>query len=241
VRYGIFADVHSNLEALEAVLQAIEKERVDQILCAGDMVGYGADPEPILRLLKRKAHPVVAGNHDWLVADRMDLDWFDKPAQEAALWTRTRLPEEERIYLGNLPLIWRDTQLTLAHGSIHEPDQFHYVLNLQTARASLQVQETPVAFIGHTHHPGVFTEEQGQISFSPSAHVSLRSGVKYLVNVGSVGQPRDGDPRAAWCLYDAAAQTVEIRRVSYPVEKVQAKIRQAGLPEFLAERLALGH
>lgn len=241
MRYGIFSDLHSNLEALEAVLQAIKKEGVDQLLCAGDLVGYGADPTACLRLLREKAPQVVAGNHDWAVADRMDLDWFDERAQEAILWTRTALPPEQREYLKGLPLIWKDDQVTLAHGSIHEPDQFHYMLNLETARASLQVQETPVAFIGHTHHPGIFAEEEGNPSFSPSAHISLRSGVKYLVNVGSVGQPRDGDPKAAWCLYDTVTRSLEIRRVSYPIERTQEKIRKAGLPDLLAERLALGY
>ncbi len=241
MRYGIFSDVHSNLEALEAVLGALTQDRIDRLLCAGDLVGYGADPTPCLKSLREKTVQAVCGNHDQAVAGGMDLDWFNKPAQAAVLWTRANLPEAEQSVLKRLPYIWQDGQVTLAHGSLHEPERFHYVLDLETARASLHVQKTPVAFIGHTHVPGFFLQKGEEISFSRERQWRVDPVGKLLVNVGSVGQPRDGDPRACYCLYDTAAETVELRRVAYPVERTQEKIRKAGLPEFLAERLEYGY
>ncbi|MBI3332802.1 MAG: metallophosphoesterase family protein [Candidatus Omnitrophica bacterium] len=241
MRYAVFSDVHSNLEALEAVLQALQGERVDQLLCAGDSVGYGADPATCLELLERSVHHMVCGNHDLAVADRMDLDWFNKPAQAAALWTRAVLPSERRRYFKELPLVWKDSQVTLVHGSLNEPEQFHYVLDAEAALKSLRIQETPVAFIGHTHLPGAYIEEGGRVTFHRFSRMEVPPSGKLLVNVGSVGQPRDGDPRAAYCIYDSQAGELSIRRLPYPIAQAQAKIRKAGLPELFADRLAHGY
>lgn len=241
MRYGILSDVHSNLEALTAVLKALEKEGADRILCAGDLVGYGADPSACLSLIREKVDHVVCGNHDLAVADQMDLNWFNPPAQTALLWTRQALTPEERRTLADLPFVWRNEQVTLVHGSLYQPEQFHYLLDLEAAGLSLQLQKTPAAFIGHTHAPGVFIEDQGRISFHRSSPFPIHPSSKVLVNVGSVGQPRDGDPRAAYCFYDAEEHSLEIRRVPYPLGETQAKIRAAGLPESLAQRLAGGY
>ena len=138
-------------------------------------------------------------------------------------------------------MTWSDQRVSLAHGSLHQPEQFHYIVNLAQAELSLKQQQTPVAFVGHTHVPGIFTEQQGKVSFFRRLAVNVERGVKYLVNVGSVGQPRDRDPRAAYCLYDSDAGSIEIRRVDYPVPRAQEKIRRAGLPAFLAERLEMGY
>lgn len=242
MRYAILSDVHSNLEALEAVLIDLDREKPGRILCAGDSVGYGADPGACLRLLRSRDARMVCGNHDLAASGRMDLDWFNPTTQVAVLWTAQQLSEEERGYLGNLPLIWKEEEeIFLAHASLHEPERFHYLFAPADAEPSLNFQDTPVAFIGHTHVPGFFVQEKSQIRFLKGAGLQMKAGQKGLVNVGSVGQPRDGDPRAAWCLYDSGAKTVEIRRVSYPVERAQEKIRKAGLPEFLAERLKHGY
>jgi len=243
MRLAVVSDVHSNLEALEAVLDAIDKVGVDQILCAGDMVGYGADPSACLRLLQERVGRAVLGNHDSAAVGEMALDWFNEAAAAAVRWTRDQLSPLERGTLQALELTWQssDGEVSLAHGSLHEPDKFHYLLDLNSAAQSFQVQKTPVAFIGHTHVPGVFREDGSKITFAREGEFRVKTGVKYLVNVGSVGQPRDGDPRAAFCLYDTAARTIEIRRVAYLLSQTQAKIRKAGLPEFLAERLAFGY
>ena len=241
MRYAVISDVHSNLEALEEVLRAVEQERVDRLLCAGDMVGYGADPAACLELLRDKAHQAVRGNHDEAAIGQMDLDWFDRLARGAVQWTQGQLSEGHRRYLQSLPLIWKDQEVTLAHGSLHQPEQFHYLFDPAKAQASFSVQPTPVAFIGHTHIPVVFVQKGSSILFHRSTQIQVEPPAKVLVNVGSVGQPRDGDPRACYAVYDTASGTIDIRRVAYPFQKTQAKIRAAGLPELLAERLALGY
>ncbi len=241
MRYGIFSDVHSNLEALEVVLKAIEEEKVDQFLCAGDLVGYGAEPAACLTLLREKAVQSVCGNHDVAVTGRMDLDWFNEAARAAVEWTSKQISQTDRSYLNDLKLVWNNSDLALVHGCLYEPEQFHYVITPADAQPSFHLQKTPVAFIGHTHTPGIFIQEGMNLSFQRVPELHLDSRCRYLVNVGSVGQPRDGDPRAAWCLYDTQKQTLQIRRVSYPVEQAQAKIRKTGLPGFLADRLMVGY
>jgi len=241
MRYGLFSDVHSNLEALEAVLKAVEKEGVDQLLCAGDLVGYGADPSGCLSLLKEKGVHSVCGNHDAAMTEKLDLEWFNPQARAALEWTSKQISPMERTALENLQFVWQNGDLTLVHGCLHEPEQFHYVLNLSDARESFRLQETPAVFIGHTHSPGIFIQEGTGFSFQRISEWLLNSRCRYLVNVGSVGQPRDGDPRACYCVYDTQTRTVQLRRVSYPIEQAQAKIRRAGLPEFLADRLAYGY
>lgn len=241
MRYGVFSDVHSNLEALGPVLEALAGEGVDRLLCAGDLVGYGADPGPCLERMRRAGVQAVAGNHDWAAAGRFPLDWFNDDARQALEWTAGRLSPQERAYLSGLSLLWEDREVTLAHGSCHEPEQFHYVFDPGAARACLGSQQTPVGFIGHTHVPGFFLEEDSQVRFVRASSRKLEPGRKALVNVGSVGQPRDGDRRAAYCVYDTEERRIEIKRIPYPVEQAQAKIRSAGLPAFLADRLGYGY
>ena len=165
----------------------------------------------------------------------------NEPAREAAQWTGRQLPEAQQAYLSDLPLVWKEEPLTLVHGSLHEPEEFHYIFDLAGAQTCLQHQQTPLTFVGHTHVPGIFIEENSNVRFVRADCWEMKAGRKALVNVGSVGQPRDGDPRAVYCLYDTQTQVVEIRRVAYPIEQAQAKIRAAGLPEFLANRLAYGY
>ena len=241
MRLCVFSDVHSNLEALESVLKAAASAKVDRILCAGDLVGYGPDPVACIQLLREHATQVVCGNHDWAAVGRLELEWFNEFARAGVEWTRQQLTDLERDYLKGCSLIWQDSDVTLAHGSLHEPEKFHYVLDTAHAGASLEIQKTPVAFIGHTHVPGIFIQEGSSVSFLRTPEIRIDRRLKYLINVGSVGQPRDGDPRACWCLYDMENATCEVRRVPYPVELTQAKVRAAGLPEFLAERLAYGY
>ncbi len=241
MRYGVISDVHSNLEALEVVLEALKAEKVDRLLCVGDLVGYGADPGPCLALIRKEVHHTVCGNHDWALTGKLSLEWFNEWARAGLEWTKRHLAASDAAYLNSLSLTWQDSQVTLAHGSVHEPEKFHYVMNLQEARRSLAVQATPVAFIGHTHVPGVFVQEGDRIGFERPQRLTISPLARHLVNVGSVGQPRDGDPRASYCLYDSDSGQLEFRRLTYPVARAQEKIRKAGLPEFLADRLSSGY
>jgi predicted phosphodiesterase len=241
MRYGIFSDVHSNLEALEAVLAYLNAQRVDRLICAGDVVGYGADPGRCLKRLRDNGVVCVAGNHDWAVAGRLDSGWFNPQARRAVEWTALQLDEDEKAFLTRLPLVWQEGPVTVVHSSLYQPHTFPYILDLLSAQRSLSVQETPWTFMGHTHLPGFFLESEGKVQFLSKTTLRIQRGMKVLVNVGSVGQPRDGDPRSACCLLDTDTQVAEIHRVPYPIEPVQRKIRQAGLPEPLAERLAWGY
>ncbi|MCM8794826.1 MAG: metallophosphatase family protein [Candidatus Omnitrophica bacterium] len=242
MRYGVISDIHSNLEALEAVLSALAREGVNLLLCCGDIVGYAADPAACVELVRRKVNAGVGGNHDWAAAGKLDMDWFNPQARLAVAWTVTRLSEDQKKFLGSLPLTWRDENVTLVHGSLDQPEEFPYIFDLSEAQASLKLQETLVGFMGHTHLPGFFTAQEASGSYEPAQGIyRLKAGVKVLVNVGSVGQPRDRDPRAAYCLYDSDEKTIEIRRVAYPFERTQEKIRAAGLPGVLADRLAAGY
>lgn len=241
MRYGILADIHSNLEALETVLGALERERPDRILCAGDLVGYGPDPAACLALIRQRRIPAVGGNHDWAVAGKLELAWFNETSGRAVEWTMQQLGEADRRWLGELPLLLRDAEITLVHASCHEPAQFPYLFDLVEVERSFTAQETPIAFIGHTHRPAVYTMEAGRVRGGALSEGKVPVGEKVLVNVGSVGQPRDGDCRASYCLYDSKQNRLEIRRLPYHLERTQAKIRKAGLPEFLAQRLAVGY
>jgi len=241
MRYGILSDVHSNREALDAVLAALNGDGVDCVLCGGDLVGYAAEPAACVDAVRAACHGVVAGNHDWAVVGKFPSDWFHEAAQAAIRWTAEHLGESTRQYLSDLPLTWSDSHVTLAHGTLHEPGAFHYLFDAGIAAESLAVQRTPVAFVGHTHVPVTFMNEvSGDVRLLRGNVVHLQPGARYLVNVGSVGQPRDQHPEAAYCLYDTDRQRLEFRRVPYPVAQVQAKIRAAGLPAWFADRLARG-
>lgn len=239
LRYGIIADIHSNLEALEAVLAELEKEGVDSYLSTGDIVGYGADPEACIRRVRELDTIVVAGNHDWAVANRLSLDYFNAHAREAIYWTQERLPEEAVRFLGQLPLLRRENDVTLVHGTLYSPENFDYLLTSYDAHLSFRVQETPLTLVGHSHVPISFVLD-GTVTFSFDSDVDLSEVEKAIVNPGSVGQPRDENPKAAYGIWDTETRVFCTRRVEYDIESATGKILRAGLPEILAERLWVG-
>ncbi len=241
MRYGIFSDVHSNLEALESVLAVFKQEGVERLRCVGDLVGYGADPIPCLERLRSLNTQPVCGNHDCAVTGKLTLDWLNNTARRAVKWTQEQLPASAVEYLSRLPYIRQEGEMTFVHGSLNAPEEFPYVFDPAGAAEHLRLQKTPVAFIGHTHVAGVFLEDGGEVQALGAERMQIKPYQRVLVNVGSVGQPRDQDPRASCLLYDIESRTIEFKRVPYPIEKAQAKIRKAGLPESLAERLALGY
>jgi predicted phosphodiesterase len=241
MRYGIFSDVHSNLEALEAVLAALKQERVDKYLCVGDIVGYAADPEKCLNLIKSIVSVCVAGNHDWAATGKFALAHFNPYAKKAVIQNALQLSVEDKTYLNNLPLVFKQDSLTLVHATLDEPSSFNYLLNSEQAIRSFQALESQVCFIGHTHQPKIFEfKDDCRPILLATSSIKLRKNNKYIVNVGSVGQPRDGDSRASYCVFDTDKKDICIKRIGYDIKKAQKKILDARLPEFLATRLSSG-
>jgi len=241
MRYGIFADVHSNLEALERVLGAYKEESIDKYLCAGDVVGYAANPHECIEKIKTPVMVTVAGNHDWAMVDLFSVDYFNPVARQAILWTRDNLDEETRYFLGSLTLLYKNEDLTLVHGTLHQPGDFNYMADSYAARETFRLLETNVCFLGHSHIAGIFIKyKDGRIDYQADTPLNLEDGRKYIVNAGSVGQPRDGNPKAAYCIYDTGKKEIQIKRISYDIKAASRKIIDAGLPPFLGERLFLG-
>ncbi len=239
MRYAVISDVHSNLEALEAVLEAARGERIDRYLSTGDVVGYGADPVACVGRMRALDPIIVAGNHDWAVAGRLSLDFFNSYARDAIEWTRTRLEADDRQWLGSLPLTRKVGEITLVHATLHGPENFDYLLTAYDAHLSLEVLDTPLCFVGHSHVPVTFAQN-GSVTFSFASEFAMEDTEKAIVNAGSVGQPRDGNPEASYGIYDTDTRLVEVRRVSYDIASASRKILAAGLPPVLAERLWLG-
>lgn len=245
MRIGILGDVHSNLEALEAVIAAVRAAEVDHWVQVGDIVGYGAQPRECIRIIRELDCTVCLGNHDAAVVGLLSTEYFNPYARQAVEWTRGQLDTEELDFLRQLPLVVERESYTVVHGTLHLPDQFGYVMSVVEARDSMRQQNTPVCFVGHSHVPAIYTQASDdpdsiQVVFSPEVTAKTRNCAKVLMNVGSVGQPRDEDPRAAYAIYDTETGDASIQRVSYDIAATQRKIMNAGLPEVLANRLALG-
>jgi predicted phosphodiesterase len=241
MRYAVISDIHGNLEAFEGVLSAVSDERVDGYLFLGDVVGYGANPKECIEHLKA-LDPVIliAGNHEWGTLDKLDASYFNDAAREAVLWTKKVLSEDEKKYLGSFPLAYEDERMTLVHGTLNAPEEFYYVFDNEDAYVTLSQMKNQVCFIGHSHVPGIFACEGTKVETIESTGIRMDGERRYLINAGSVGQPRDGDPRASFVIYDDEELTVEIKRTEYDVKKAQAKILNAGLPASLAQRLSGG-
>lgn len=240
MRYGIYSDIHGNLEALQAVLEVLEKEKVDQYLCLGDIVGYGANPSDCLKLVLEYDSLIVAGNHDYAVAGKLNIDFFNPFAKQAVMWTREQLTENERDFLANLDLVQKiDNILTIVHGNLNFPELFDYVQSSYDAHLALELLDTPAGFMGHSHVPIAFFQG-ATAGFSMEEEIFVDKQIKTLVNVGSVGQPRDENPFSCCAVYDTEAQKVWLHRVEYDIETATEKIERAGLPSILAERLRYG-
>jgi diadenosine tetraphosphatase ApaH/serine/threonine PP2A family protein phosphatase len=244
VRYLILSDIHANLEALEAVLAAAG--HWDAVLVLGDLVGYGADPNRVIdRVRSLNPLAVIRGNHDKVACGLEDASNFNQVARVAALWTNNALTPENRQYLHDLPAgpLMIDDTVEICHGAPFDED--HYIFDAEDAVQALEDSERPLCLFGHTHLPVIFQRDGAKFEgYVPEGDedltIVLKSGVRYVVNPGSVGQPRDGDPRAAFALYDAPSAALLLRRVTYPVDAAQRAILVAGLPASLANRLAAG-
>jgi predicted phosphodiesterase len=239
LRYAILSDIHANLPALEAVVSAVNGESVEKYLCLGDIVGYGAQPRECLHLVQTLAERTVAGNHDHAALGKIDIDSFNSYAKEATLWTRQNLGENDLDYLRSLPLVEHLEGFSIVHGTLYSPELFDYIQTSYDAYLSMTQLPGEVCFLGHSHIPVTFIRRRF-ITYSLEAEIDVEPDSKILVNVGSVGQPRDNNPQAAYAVYDTEARKIWIRRITYDVDAAAASIRQAGLPEMLGERLKVG-
>lgn len=245
MKYALFSDVHGNLDALEAVLAHAGREAVDRFVCLGDVVGYGADPEECVERV-RGLHDCTClkGNHDAATIDPDERTFFHEVALEGIRFTERQLSESSKAFLAGLPYMYApdDDVLVAVHASPFHPENWEYVLDRSGAeRAFRAMGDRTIAFIGHSHAPVVFVDDGHAERFVPGDQLNLEAGRKYVINVGSVGQPRDGNPDASWVLYDGAEASVRIFRVHYDREKAAEKILRAGLPPVLAERLLVGY
>ncbi len=264
MKYAIVSDIHGNLEAFRAVLEKCGQLGVNQYICLGDIVGYGADPSACLQLL-RSLNPlaVVKGNHDEFVSNGDEvMEGFNPHAREAVLWTKSQLSADELEYLASLPLRIspRGTRLTVVHATLDSPDTWGYIFDSHHATDNFQYQYTPLCFCGHSHVPLAFCKksvlmhsgkpieeladwamrEDSDFSREAYSEIFIQNGFKYLVNVGSVGQPRNHDPRSSFAVYDDEKMVITRYTIPYDIAAAQEKIRAAGLPERLASRLEVG-
>jgi predicted phosphodiesterase len=241
MRVGVISDIHGNAAALETVLEALEDERLDAVWCLGDLVGYGPEPNRCCELVAHRADLSLVGNHDLGVLGTIPLDEFSPDAAAAARWTETVLTDYSRSYLESLRPEARVDGAELFHASPRDP-VWDYVLSEPVARESLEMTEAPVIMVGHSHVPLAMLLENGRANggLAPGGHEADLARGRWLLNPGSVGQPRDNDPRAAFLILDFEENRATFMRAEYPVERTQSEIRAQGLPETLAQRLALG-
>jgi diadenosine tetraphosphatase ApaH/serine/threonine PP2A family protein phosphatase len=241
MRVAVVSDIHGNLHALEAVLGALEADKPDELWCLGDLVGYGARPTECCSAIEARASICLAGNHDLAVRGTIDLAEFSGDAGAAAAWTRTVLSDEARTYLDRLEPQGKRADTALFHGSPRDP-VWEYVLSDEAAITTLALTEEPLVLVGHSHVALQISLHGDSVEGGLAAagtELDLRHG-RRLLNPGSVGQPRDGDPRAAYLLLDLEARTASFHRVAYDIAQTQQEIREAGLPEMLAARLSAG-
>lgn len=239
MKFAVFGDIHANLEALEAVLADADGQGCDQFACIGDIVGYNANPGDCVARVRGLECPVVKGNHDEEASLETDITGLNPLAQQALEWTRNALTEEDKRWLRELRMVRQVRDFTIVHATLDSPTSWAYVMNKFDAMASFSYQFTQLCFFGHTHTPKIYVKD-GRVTAENVLRTPIESGKKYFINVGSVGQPRDGDWRSSYGVFDVEGGTVEIRRIEYDLGKAQQKIRDAGLPPMLAERLGHG-
>jgi len=241
LRWAVLSDIHGNLEAFSAVLDCLSKEDVDQIAFLGDIVGYGANPNECIDLLKGIASIIVAGNHDYGAVGLADTFNFNPAARAAIEWTAEELSAINRNYLSGLHLISIRDDITFVHSTPYCPQNWDYLFYRDDLNINFDSFHTRICFIGHSHVPAVFIrDERGKTSISEDLIIRLKEGSSYIINVGSVGQPRDGISDAAFGIYDAEECVFILKRFPYDIGTVQKKIIKAGLPERLAARIAIG-
>jgi predicted phosphodiesterase len=241
MKYAVLADIHSNLTALEAVLADIDRKgEISEIWCLGDIVGYGPDPHRCIEIIQNRCSICIAGNHDWAAIGKINTAYFNPEAAEAIEWTSRHLELEDIHFLESLPLTVEKGEFTLTHGSPRDPI-WEYILSAAEAEENLKYFKTPYCFIGHSHKPVRFECKKYCTEYDLLPEEGIKLGKnRSIINPGSVGQPRDGDPRTGYVIYDDDVGTVTHYRVLYDIKATQQRMQDAGLPEWLVTRLAQG-
>ncbi|MFN3740646.1 MAG: metallophosphoesterase family protein [Thermodesulfovibrionales bacterium] len=240
---AVISDIHANLEALEVVISDTKKRGIKDLIFLGDAVGYGPDPEVVVEILRSECISIIAGNHDRAVVDPGLDEYFNEIAREAILWTRSVLSEKVKGFLKKLPFvsIYRHNEVDIftVHASPREPEKWHYILTLSDAQINFYYFNERICFIGHSHYPFVVERsDSGELTVMKENHCILKDNCRYIINAGSVGQPRDGDPRACYVIFNG--REIDFIRLEYDFKKTQKKMKEAGLPAPLIERLEKG-
>jgi len=232
VRLAIISDIHGNLEALTTAFDFIKKHGVDEIICLGDVVGYGANPNECLSAVRERCSVILLGNHDAAAIDLAVADQFTINARLSAIWTNSVLLKEHKEFLETLPLTKSRSEILLAHGSPYEPEEWHYIISEYEAREAFQSFTEQLCFVGHSHIPVIFSQKGTTALVAP--------GDRFIINIGSVGQPRDGNPQLSFGIFDTDSWAYNNIRADYDIPAAAQKIRKAGLPRALADRLMFG-
>lgn len=241
MRLALISDIHANLEALEAVLRDISAQQIDTIHCLGDIVGYGSDPLPCLELVRDNCATMLLGNHEHAALGHMDQEHLNPVAQVSLAWTQQQLNDRAFSIIAECTMTKSLDNALLVHASPYLPGEWHYILTSAEADAAFRSFTGPFCFVGHTHLPMIFTEgEHGDHRRKVGYDFEPDEESRYIINVGSVGQPRDNDPRACYAIYDVDGCAISYRRVVYDISKTQQKMQQANLPAMLINRLAAG-
>jgi len=239
---ALISDIHGNIDALTAVLEDIQRQEINDTWCLGDIVGYGAEPAQCVEVVRSCCTHVVVGNHDRLTIDDSDLPYLAEHVRPGILFARENLSSGQSEWLGSLPFSIKTGSVTAVHASLSHPEEFSYLANDQEAGLHFQLQETPFSFVGHTHVPIITVENVTGVSWIEfgAEVIKLDDALKCSINVGSVGQPRDGDPRACYVTFDPFNYSLQIKRVEYDIKAAQRRITDAGLPQVNAARLSAG-
>ncbi len=238
---AIISDIHANLEALQAVLQDIENYKVDKIHCLGDIIGYGCNPIECLNLITRHCDIKLMGNHEYIVLGLLNLEHLNDIARASIELTQKQLSDRELSILADLDMDAEIENACLVHASPYEPEEWHYILTIPEAKRAFESFDQSLCFVGHSHLPRIFSHYPNRECSSRVGHdLDLDTECRYLVNVGSVGQPRDNDARACYVIYDTTEQQIQYHRVEYDVKLTQTKMMEANVPLMLVERLEIG-
>lgn len=240
LRYAIISDIHGNIQALEAVMDSVKSQGADSVLCLGDVVGYGARPAECVEMVRETCRVVLLGNHDAAAVGKTPVDYFNPLARSAIEWTRKALHDEISGYLRDRPLLFDDEFCAATHATFSDPEAWDYILSPYEAAPEFESSESRILFYGHTHFPAIFVSDGRRVEGIRARDIALEDRKRYLINVGSVGQPRDGNPASCYLIFDAVQGKITYHRIPYDIESSQRDILATKIPAELAVRLSYG-